>query len=147
MPIVGSADDPVTGDSGSHHHHAADRPVILAVAIVVPRRSAKVGAHHDRDLVGDAQSLCFLHREVCPIDEVDEPRKMVAVMVAVRVEAASTYTDAHGEPSLVGGKRDLDLPVKPVVRELLRQRIRHPLEIVLAEPSQHELVLPVPDTW
>jgi len=95
MPLIGSADDPVTGDSRAHHHHAADRPVVLAVAAVVSRRSAKVRSHHDRDLVGDTHAFRFLHREVRAVDEVDEVWQVVVVVVAVRVETASTHTDAH----------------------------------------------------
>ena len=77
MAIVGAADDSVPGDAGAHHHHAADRPVVLAVAAVVSGRSAKVRTHHDRDLIGDAHALRRVHREVRAVHEVDEIGQVV----------------------------------------------------------------------
>src|SRR5690606_17760243 len=67
------AHDP-EGNTLPHEHHAAHRPVILTVAIVVPRRAPELRPDDDDDAVGDAPRGRLFPREIDALEQLVQPR-------------------------------------------------------------------------
>ena len=106
---VGAADHAVARDLGARAHDARDVPVILAVAGVVVRRPPEVGAHHDVDLIGQAERVDLSEEVVQAEQEAHELPRLPVVRVVVRVEASEVEVRAHRDAGFERVQGDLRL--------------------------------------
>ncbi len=121
--LVGRADDPIALDAVTEEQDRADRPVILAVALVVVRCPAHFTLDNDHKLLADLQFPGPADHVGDAGEELGDQLHLIGVVVGVAIELTDRQVGGDAYAGLERSQGDLRLLRQPLLRDRTSGRI------------------------